>query len=531
MTSFVHELISSSASKYADKTALTCKSTSLTYQQLQHEITTNANGYSALSITRFDRIAVLLPKNITAITTLFACSRIGAVFVPINPLLKTAQVEHILEDCQTTLLVTNKARFHTLKNQLNNLTALRYILLVDEQEIAHETIEHISVISWRYFRENKRTAPISRPIKSTDMAAIFYTSGSTGKPKGVVLSHQNIVIGAHSVSSYLHNNEQDVILAALPISFDYGFSQLTTSFLAGANAILIDYLLPQDLLKAVEQHNVTGLAGVPPLWGQLAKLNWQKYNTTSLRYFTNSGGALPENILSTLRAAVPDALPYMMYGLTEAFRSTYLPPEKIDCKPNSIGKAIPNVEIFVINDQGKECTENEPGELVHTGPLVSLGYWNAQQATQMRFKPSPCSPQGIKLPEIAVYSGDTVTKDKEGYLYFIARNDEMIKTSGYRVSPTEIEEVLYQHANVLECVVIGIEHLMLGQGIIALVSSTQEAQTLQDELLLHCKKTLPTYMIPEAFIVLSELPHNANGKLDRSLLTSTYQSFFSDKVS
>lgn len=531
MTSFVHELITGSVNKYADKTALICKDKTLSYQQLQHEVTQIANAYSALSITRFDRIAILLPKSIAAVTTLFASSQIGAVFVPINPLLKTAQVEHILQDCQTTLLVTTKARFNACKSQLKKLSSLRYIVLIDDNEFDHEIIEHVQVFSWRHFRENKTPASASCAVKSTDMAGIFYTSGSTGKPKGVVLSHQNIVLGAQSVSGYLHNKQHDVILAALPLSFDYGFSQLTTSFYSGASAVLIDYLLPQDLLRAIEKYQVTGLAGVPPLWGQLTKLNWQKYNTASLRYFTNSGGALPANTLSTLRSLMPNALPYMMYGLTEAFRSTYLPPEKIDSKPNSIGIAIPNAEVFVINKQGQECAADEPGELVHTGPLVSMGYWNAPEKTHKRFKPSPCSPPGIVLTETAVFSGDTVTKDEDGYLYFVARNDEMIKTSGYRVSPTEIEEVLYQHTGVSECVVIGVPHLAKGQGVIALVSSENIHSQLNHELLLHCKTNLPVFMVPEAILISSELPHNANGKLDRSLLTSTYQSYFSDQAS
>ena len=267
-----------------------------------------------------------------------------------------------------------------------------------------------------------------------DMAAILYTSGSTGRPKGVIISHRNIVDGARSVSSYLELRPDDRLLAVLPFSFDYGLNQLTSAILVGATCVLFDYLLPRDVLRALERHAITGLAAVPPLWAQLAPLEWPAAAKDTLRT-SNSGGAMPDGVLARLRSQLPNTRPFLMYGLTEAFRSTFLPPEKIDERRGSMGKAIPNAEVMVVRPDGSPAATNEPGELVHRGALVALGYWNDPERTATRFKPAPGRPGGIPNAELAVWSGDTVRMDEDGYLYFVGRNDGMIKTSGYRVSP------------------------------------------------------------------------------------------------
>ncbi len=244
----------------------------------------------------------------------------------------------------------------------------------------------------------------------------------------------------------------------MPLSFDYGMSQLTTAFHAGASVVLMNYLLARDVVRAVEQYKITGLACVPPLWIQLAGLDWPEAASKSVRYFTNSGGRMPRAILDQLRTRLPNAKPYLMYGLTEAFRSTYLPPSEVDKRPDSIGKAIPNAEVMVVRPDGTLCDPGEPGELVHRGPLVSLGYWNDKGRTAERFKPAPGQPSGIPLTEMAVWSGDTVMRDEEGFLYFVGRRDEMIKTSGYRVSPNEVEEVIFASGQVRVAAAVGVEH-------------------------------------------------------------------------
>jgi acyl-CoA ligase (AMP-forming) (exosortase A-associated) len=356
-------------------------------------------------------------------------------------------------------------------------------------------------------------------VIDTDMAAILYTSGSTGKPKGVVLTHRNMVAGAQSVAQYLENHEGDRILSALPLSFDAGFSQLTTAFHVGASVTLINYLLPRDIIAAVERERITGLTAVPPLWIQLAQLEWPEAARNSLRYIANTGGRMPRATLDALRAALPKTLVFLMYGLTESFRSTYLPPSELDRRPDSIGKAIPNAEVLVVRDDGSPCAPGEPGELVHRGALVSLGYWNDPEKTAERFKPAPGQPGGLVMPEIAVWSGDTVRMDEEGFLYFVSRRDEMIKTSGYRVSPTEVEEVVYATGLVAEAAALGIPHPVLGQAIVVVATARGGARLDAETLLAQCRRQLPAFMVPARVTVREgSLPRNPNGKIDRKLM-------------
>jgi acyl-CoA ligase (AMP-forming) (exosortase A-associated) len=362
-----------------------------------------------------------------------------------------------------------------------------------------------------------RTAPGSGAI-DTDMAAIFYTSGSTGRPKGVVLSHRNLIVGAESVSNYLGNDHDDVILSALPLSFDAGFSQLTTAFSVGAHVVLLNYLLPADVIQLCARYRVTGLTCVPPLWIQIADQDWPAETASHLRYFANTGGRMPKATLDRLRSVFPAAKPFLMYGLTEAFRSTYLDPAEADRRPDSIGKAIPNAEILVVRPDGSLCRPGEEGELVHRGALVAMGYWNDPERTAERFRPAPVREPGVCLEEMAVWSGDAVVRDEEGFLYFVGRQDEMIKTSGYRVSPSEIEEVAYDTGLVRDAVALGVADAKLGQHIVLVVSAASGADVDVDTLLTLLRKALPLYMLPRRVEVRPEIPRSPNGKFDRTLL-------------
>ena len=512
------------------KAALTLKDKQLKYIDLAENIKTFSNSLLAVNIERYDRVGIYLHKTFEAIISIFGASQSGAAFVPINSILKAPQVQHIINDCDIKVLITNKGRFKGLIPILTHLPKLESVILIDENQTEQQAIEHVKIFSWQKFEQLTSSSEVLPPKTASDMAAIFYTSGSTGKPKGVVLSHQNIVEGAKSVANYLENTSDDKILAVLPLSFDYGFSQITTSFLVGAECVLFDYLLPNDVLKAVNNYQITGLAAVPPLWSQLCNLNWPEDSGTSLRYFTNSGGALTQTNLATLRKNLPKASPYLMYGLTEAFRSTYLSPDEIDNRVGSMGKAIPNAEVLVARPDGSECDPEEPGELVHKGPLVALGYWNAPDKTAERFKAAPGQPNGIMVPELAVWSGDSVKKDKDGYLYFVARQDEMMKTSGYRVSPMEIEEILYEHQDVAEAACFGAPHTELGQAIVAVVCTNSDncLEEIAKNITRHCQKTMANYMVPKKVIVLKEIPHNANGKIDRASISLIYKNIFTD---
>jgi acyl-CoA synthetase (AMP-forming)/AMP-acid ligase II len=333
-----------------------------------------------------------------------------------------------------------------------------------------------------------------------------------------------MVAGARSVASYLALTPQDRILSVLPLSFDYGLSQLTCAFLTGATAVLINHLFAKDILNMVVAERITGLAAVPPLWFQLAHLAWP--GDCSLRYLTNSGGALPTATVASLRAALPRAELFLMYGLTEAFRSTYLPPSELERRPDSMGRAIPNAQVMVVRPDGTPCAPNEPGELVHRGALVSLGYWNDPIKTAERFKPAPGHDPALPLVEMAVWSGDTVRMDEEGYLYFIGRSDDMIKVSGYRVSPLEVEEVVYAGGQVVEAVAFGVPHPQLGQAIV-LLALPKEAGVTSAALLKACQRHLPAWMVP-AHVALRDdpFPRNPNGKIDRKLLQQSFISMF-----
>ncbi len=525
MNVLLHHLIEQSANNNPDKEALVFKNLAMSYAELAQYVEQVSRSLNALGLSRHERVAVYLPKHFETVIAFFATSKAGCVFVPVNPILKAQQVTHILRDCNARILITNKMRFEGLETELAECHDLQTIILIDSDETSIKHVSTVNIVAW-----SNLLVASERKIREhtidTDMAAILYTSGSTGKPKGVVLSHRNMVTGAQSVAQYLDNRAEDRLLAALPFSFDYGFSQLTTTFNVGATTVLMDYLLPRDVIKAVGREKITGLAAVPPLWIQLAQQPWPEEARNSLRYITNSGGAMPLSTLAKLQTSLPRTQMFLMYGLTEAFRSTYLPPEELAHRPESMGKAIPNAEIMVVREDGSPCAAGEPGELVHRGSLVALGYWNDPDKTAERFKPVPMPNPAIPLTEIAVWSGDTVKMDEEGYLYFISRKDEMIKTSGYRVSPTEVEEVIYTSNMVGEAVAVGVPHPELGQAILVLATTGGDSNLNSEGILDHCKRELPGFMVPADIIRLDSLPRNPNGKIDRKHLATEYKNHF-----
>jgi acyl-CoA ligase (AMP-forming) (exosortase A-associated) len=471
-------------------------------------------------------VAVYLEKRFETVAAIFGASAAGAVFVPVNPLLKPDQVAHILRDCGAHILVTSAERAQSLADILPLCMELASIIVTgDEGKNVHMPPKE--VLSWKTLL-TLSDSPKIHPTIDSDMTAILYTSGSTGKPKGVILSHRNMVAGAKTVAHYLQNNPADQILAVLPLSFDAGLSQLTTAFSSGATAVLHNYLLPRDVLNVVASQSITGMTAVPPLWIQLAQLEWPESARDCLRYIANTGGKLPRAVVQRLRAILPRTEIFLMYGLTEAFRSTYLPPSEIDKRPDSIGKAIPNAEILVVREDGTRCSVGEPGELVHRGVLVAMGYWNDPEKTAERFRPAPGHDPGLPLPEIAVWSGDTVEMDEEGFLYFVGRRDGMIKTSGYRVSPTEVEEIAYATGLVGESVAIGVPHPVLGQAIVLVVTPLRTTDINLDDFIGECKRRLPTFMVPAHVSVRNALPRNSNGKIDRKALMQEFEFLFKE---
>lgn len=518
MVTQLHHLVEQSAARRGDSPALTFKDTTLSYAELRRGLEAFAGALRGLGLERGQRVGVYLDKRIETVVALFGASPAGGVFVPVNPLLRPKQVAHILNDCDVRVLVTSPERLELLREELEGCRSVTHVIVVGEGAEAADLGAGYEILAWDEACVTSGDPPAGPDGIDVDMAAILYTSGSTGKPKGVVLSHRNLLAGAVSVSEYLDNSEDDCILAALPLSFDAGFSQLTTAFSAGAHVVLINYLLPGDVVRLCAQHRVTGLTCVPPLWIQLADQAWPPEASGGLRYFANTGGRMPRATLQKLRAIFPNAKPYLMYGLTEAFRSTYLHPSEVDSRLDSIGKAIPNAEILVVRPDGSRCKAGEQGELVHRGALVALGYWNDPERTAERFKPAPGRAYGLGDSELAVWSGDLVVADEDGFLYFVSRKDEMIKTSGYRVSPTEIEEVAYDTDLVGGAVALGLDDPLVGQRIVLIVSPANGNGLTPEMLLARLRRELPLYMVPKEVLVRSALPRSPNDKFDRNLL-------------
>jgi len=530
MRTNLHHLLEYRAAAHGDTPAVTFKDVTLSYAELCQQVCGVAAKLAALGLERDQRVAIFLDKRIETVAAIFGTSAAGGVFVPINPLLRPHQVAHILADCEPYLLVTSPERLELLGDTLNACPSVAHVLLIDagaanDVPLTVARTVHGGPPSFSFGDPGSRRSDAI----DLDMAAIFYTSGSTGKPKGVVVSHRNLLVGAESVSQYLENTADDVILAALPLSFDAGFSQLTTAFSVGAHVVLMNYLLPGDVVRLCARHGVTGLTCVPPLWIQIADHPWPAEAARTMRYFANTGGKMPKPVLDKLRAHFPGAKPFLMYGLTEAFRSTYLDPAEIDRRPGSIGKAIPNAEIVVVRPDGTRCDPGEEGELVHRGALVAMGYWKDPERTAARFRPAPGKDACWRTPEIAVWSGDTVVADEEGFLYFVGRKDEMIKTSGYRVSPTEIEEEAYATGMVHDAVALGMDDAKLGQRILLVVSPAGSNGLDQATLIAAMKRRMPIYMMPSAIFVMNEIPRSPNGKFDRAMLRKELASWLSDQ--
>jgi len=527
MGELLHHLIRDSAATAGAAPALHHRNDSLSYPALWEAVQGCARGLAGLGLERAERLAVYLPKQFETVIGLFGTAAAGGAFVPVNPVLKPAQVGYILQNAGARVLITTLERARLLTDVLAGCHDLRWLVVVGGDPAELPPAVARLALRWDDLLAGRLGSAAPRRRIDTDMAAILYTSGSTGHPKGVVLSHRNMVAGARAVAEYLENAASDRLLAVLPFSFDYGLSQLTTAFAVGASVVLLEYLLPRDVVNAVARQRITGLAAVPPLWNQLARLEWPAEAAASLRYITNSGGAMPRPTTAALREALPQTRIYLMYGLTEAFRSTYLPPDQVDVRPDSIGKAIPNTEILVVREDGTECAPGEPGELVHRGALVGLGYWNDPGKTAERYRPAPGQPPELPNPEIAVWSGDQVRCDAEGFLYFVSRKDEMIKTSGYRVSPTEIEEVVYATGLAAQAAAVGVPHPIIGQAVVVIVQPSQAPLDVE-AVLAHCRRELPTFMVPALVVEREELPRNQNGKIDRKALAAELADRYAD---
>lgn len=518
MVSLLHNLLLRSAHAFPDKASLVHGSRTRTYAELAEDVRRVAHVLvHEAGVQPGDRVAIHLDKSIDEVTATLAVSMAGGVFVNINSMLKERQVRHILEDSAATTLITSYPRLRSLGGAFTGLSALKTVLACGSPLPLPEDVTRLTTMD---LAEASTAGRLERPVRriDRDIAAIIYTSGSTGLPKGVVLSHRNLVTGAESVAEYVENTSDDRILSILPFSFDAGFNQLSCALLAGATLVLKVHLNGRDTLRTLATERITGLGGIPTLWSQLLHAGWEGLDFSALRYITNTGGRLAEEQVREYRRRLPHTRIYLMYGLTEAFRSTYLDPDQVDIRPTSIGKAIPNAEILVVDEHGQPCAPGQVGELVHRGALVALGYWNEPVLTAQRYRRSPTQPSQLPGDEWAVYSGDLVKTDDEGFLYFVGRKDSMIKSSGFRVSPTEIEEYFYNTGLVQDAVAFGVPDPDLGERIHVTVTLRPEAAISGDELLGQVSRRMPSYMVPTVVRVVETMPRTSSGKLDRTLV-------------
>ena len=513
MDFLIWHLLRNSARRSPHKEALVHGEQRLTYQEVARRVSGLATSLRSIGMKRGERIGIYLEASVPQVVSIFGVSQAEGVYVPISAVLHSAQVMHISHDCEMKGLITSSSKLNSLATVLSQIPSLEFLIITDEKDVPD--------VGLRVYRLDDLCAMESparwdeRAIEK-DLAAILYTSGSTGKPKGVMLSHANVVAGSRIVSTYLEITETERILAVLPFSFDAGMNQLMTAFEKGGTLVLINFIFAREIVNVLLKEDVTGLAGVPTLWSLLAQPNstLNKQPLPHLRYITNTGGAMPQSVLGTLRQILPETKVFLMYGLTEAFRSTYLPPEELDRRPTSMGKAIPDTEILVLNERGELCKPGEPGELVHRGPTVSLGYWNRPEDTARVLRPNPLLPPEMGDCEKVCYSGDIVKMDEDGFLYFIGRRDTMIKSSGFRISPTEVEEVLFQTGKLRGAAVIGIPDEVLGQVIKAFVVPRDGEVLNADALLELCAEKMPRFMLPKSVEVLGDLPKTSSGKVD-----------------
>jgi long-chain acyl-CoA synthetase len=509
----VEEFLEGSARRFPDKTALVCDGRRWTYRQIDERANDLAHAMMAAGVRRGDRVAVYLENSAEAVLAIFAALKAGGVFLVVNPTVKPEKLAYILHNCRAVCLVTDAKKVRTLPDvwaDTPHLTSV-FVTGMPLPEIpGRRTVAFDTALDAMC-----RIDPPAKQCIDIDLAALIYTSGSTGRPKGVMLTHLNIVSAATSITTYLENTADDVVLNVLPLSFDYGLYQVLMVFKFGGTIVLersIGY--PYALLETIRRENVTGFPIVPTIASVLLQLNLKAQQFPSLRYITNTAAVLPAEKIRQLREAFPAVKLYSMYGLTECKRVSYLPPDQIDVRPTSVGRGMPNEEVYVVDDQGRRVGPGVVGELVVRGANVMKGYWELPDETGRMLKPGP-------LPnEMVLHTGDLFRTDDEGYLYFVGRKDDIIKTRGEKVSPREVEEVLHRLDGVAEAAVVGIPHEVLGQAVKAVLRLRPGAELTRHDVLRHCSAHLEDFMVPQVVEFRDVMPQTTTGKVAKRELSA-----------
>jgi amino acid adenylation domain-containing protein len=516
----VHQFLENAAARFPDKTALICDHQRLTYGQLNAVADQLAAAFIEMGIKRQDRIIIFLENSVESVVSLYAVLKAGAVFVMLHPGMKTCKLNFIIKDSGARAVITHSVKSSIVLAALSDATDLEYIIWCGKSPaIENSQAESKTSCSWDSIVSARTTlnALLAKRTIDLDIATIIYTSGSSGEPKGVVSAHYNVVAAATSITNYLKNQQDDIILCSLPLSFDYGLYQAFMTPLFGGTLVLEkSFVFPLKIIERLVQEKVTGFPIVPTMAAILSQMEiLSEYDFSSLRYITNTAAALHVSSIRKLRSQFPNVAIYSMYGLTECKRALYLPPEDLDIRPSSVGIAIPNSEVFVVDKYGNEVDSGETGELVVRGLNVMQGYWNRPEETAKTFRP------GRYRGDALLYTGDLFKKDNEGYLYFIGRKDEMIKTKGERVSPKEIENALCSMPGVAEAAVLGVPDNILGQAIKAHIVSEKDISLTSDEIMKYCSKSLEPFMVPKYVDFRQFLPKISTGKIDKKVLSES----------
>jgi long-chain acyl-CoA synthetase len=502
----VQDFLEHSADRLPDKVALVCDGQRLTYAEVDAQANRLANTLSAQGVKRGDRVALFLPNCIELVIGIFAILKAGGVFVPINHTTKADKCSYILNNCTAKTLITSGRQIELVQMLSQTVSSLKTFILTAPQA----EVENAAFLSYSAIQADSLDHRPSKVNINVDLACLIYTSGSTGEPKGVMSDHSNVVFAASSIIEYLGNVETDIVIGLLPLSFDYGLYQLLMVFKFGGTLVLEKgFTFPAAILKRMEEERVTGFPGVPTIYTMLLKIDLSPYNLSSLRYLTNTAAALPPSHIADIRAKFPWTTLFSMYGLTETKRTLYLPPAQLDQRPGSVGIAIPGTEVWVEDEVSQRLGPEQVGELVVRGRHVMRGYWNDPERTAARFRPGPFPGEQV------CYTGDLFRMDAEGFLYFVARKDDVIKSRGEKVAPKEVENILYALEGVTEAAVIGVPDPILGQAVKAFVVVEDAAMTDTD-ILRHCRANLEDFMIPKFVELCTALPKTSTGKIKKT---------------
>ncbi len=505
----IRNILEYAVDKNPNKTALLHDSKSITYSELFKKVNKVANYLEKLNLPHGARVGIYSNKSIEQVIAILAILSTKLTLVPITRLLKSDQIKYIVDDCSLSAIITDDAKVETI-----NKSKFKGKIITYESSKEYDSFFEI----YKYYEDKFTSA-----VKSFDNAVITYSFASSGLPKGIVITHRNLTDGARIVTRYLKLNSDDVISGVLSYDLDYGLNQIFCSIYNLATLSLHKLILPSDFFNHLIRDKVTILPLMPihitRMFDEDSHRLPTKEQLKNIKTITSSGGKITNKMLSNIKEYFFNSKFYSMHGLSEAFRSAYLEPEQLNIRPTSIGKAIPDVELYIINENRQRCKPREVGELIHRGACIYKGYWNSKDDTDMRFKSIKILDKVLNLEgeltdEIVVASGDYVYKDEEGYIYFHSRKDDMIKTRGYRVSPHQIEKTVYDYIDEVEaCVVFGVENEQIEEEIVLVYSSKHEIS--KNEILFELKKHLPVYMIPSIIVYKKSLPLHY-GKVDKA---------------